>query len=96
MPADFFYAGYWFMFFLASSRITLSVNQLRQNTVYITDVNVIGEDGATPLHMAVKHKQVDAASLLLANGAKLNAFDGRGKTCIHNAARKADCDMIKV
>lgn len=39
-----------------------------------------GGTGLTPLHMAASINQVDAASLLLARGADINARDTKGRT----------------
>lgn len=60
------------------------------------DVNTLGKSsGDRPLHVAVKHQNVDAVELLLAAGADPNGKDWRGVTPLRElAGRKAHVDAL--
>ena len=64
--------------------------------VSITDIDVLGKQGLSALHLAVKHRRKECVELLLARGAKLNVYDAYGKTAMHIAARKASKEILEV
>ena len=64
--------------------------------VSITDIDVLGKQGLSALHLAVKHRRKECVELLLAHGAKLNVYDAYGKTAMHIAARKASKEILEV
>jgi ankyrin repeat protein len=52
-------------------------------------------DGDTPaLHVAVRHKNAEAAALLLARGADVNVRESDGTTALHIAAQNGDIGML--
>ena len=61
-----------------------------------SDVNMMDEDGWTPLHWAAKEKHLDICKLLIEKGADANARDEDGRTPLHNAAEKGNLDVCKL
>ena len=64
--------------------------------LFLTDIDVLGKQGLSALHLAVKRRRKECVELLLANGAKLNVYDTYGKTAMHIAARKASKEILEV
>ncbi|XP_076288512.1 transient receptor potential cation channel subfamily A member 1-like [Lasioglossum baleicum] len=67
---------------------------------YGADVNILnssrfGRD-LTPLHSAVKGKQMEMAKLLIKYGANVNVKDGKGRTPIVYAIENRDTEMTKL
>ncbi len=59
-------------------------------------VNATDEKGMTPLHIAAGKKQTNAAHVLLALGAKVDARADSGLTPLHIAVRRGDTDMTRL
>ncbi|CAF1033351.1 unnamed protein product, partial [Didymodactylos carnosus] len=68
-------------------------------SVYL-DVNVIGHDGETPLHMVSRHEkpsdldntnQMGVIEYLYTKGAKLSQQDEEGRTSLHHAVMRRSC-----
>ena len=51
-------------------------------------------DGTTPLHAAAIYNQANAAALLIARGAKVDAFDKRGFTPLHLAVIQGSTEIV--
>ena len=60
------------------------------------DFDVDSMDDAMPLHWAAEHNAREAAALLIANNAKLNARDADGWTPLHWAARRNAAAVVKL
>eukprot|EP01100_Stratorugosa_tubuloviscum_P001784 TRINITY_DN13_c1_g2_i1.p1 TRINITY_DN13_c1_g2~~TRINITY_DN13_c1_g2_i1.p1 ORF type:complete len:153 (-),score=62.16 TRINITY_DN13_c1_g2_i1:56-514(-) len=60
------------------------------------DVNWADGLGNTALHYSSQQNQIDAASLLVENGADANKRNLAGDTALHLASRKNHTDMINV
>lgn len=54
------------------------------------------ENGNTPLHAALAGQSADTASLLLREGADVNAADARGWTPLHQAAASGRLDLVQL
>ncbi|XP_076290222.1 uncharacterized protein LOC143213811 [Lasioglossum baleicum] len=66
---------------------------------YREDINMLVDDystGLTPLHSAVKGKQVQMAKLLLNYGANINVKDSEGTTPIVNTIQNNDIEMTEL
>ncbi len=59
-------------------------------------INVGDNNGVTPLHWAVAHKNTEMSQLLIDNGAKVNTPDKNGDTPLHYAVLKDDVKMVKL
>jgi len=59
------------------------------------DVNILDEDGKTPLHDACLKGQVNTARLLLDRGAKIDARDKEGASPLHDAALGGNVKIIE-
>lgn len=69
--------------------------------IYGSDIkNVNPRSGSTPLHEAAHHNHVEShlkiLSILLKNGAKVNAQDHCGRTALHSLAKNANLKTIKL
>jgi ankyrin repeat protein len=63
---------------------------------YPGDVNLTDDAGRTPLHLAATHCHVDAAKVLLDNGAKIDAKAAGGTTPLDLAAQAGCVDMVNL
>jgi ankyrin repeat protein len=59
-------------------------------------MNVADYDKDTPLHLAAMHGHAEAATLLLDDGADINARNTAGMTALHLAAKQGFSDIVKV
>lgn len=50
-------------------------------------LNEKNKDFLTPLHLSTDHSQYEIMDILVKNGAKVNALDALGQTCLHRCAR---------
>ena len=74
-----------------------NVAGLTQDLVaYPGDVNLTDDAGRTPLHLAAAHCHADAATVLLAKGAKIEAKATGGTTPLDVAAQAGCVDMVKL
>lgn len=53
-------------------------------------------NGATPLYLAAKYKNIEIARLLIANGAKVNILTRQGVSPLHQAAQNGDEAMARL
>ncbi len=60
------------------------------------NINVINEQGATPLHVAVHNGYYSTAEFLLKNGAKVDALLPKGESALVLAANHGAIDLIKL
>lgn len=60
------------------------------------DVNICNETGATALHRAAGHGQVEVLEFLMGHGARLNATDSDNWTALHVACSVGSLDAVKV
>jgi ankyrin repeat protein len=60
------------------------------------NINVMDDDGSTPLHLAVQHEQGEMVSYLLSQQAVVNAMDHSGATALHYAAKQGNVETIKL
>lgn len=60
------------------------------------DVNARGNDGVTPLLLAVRAGQSDVVEHLLKNGADINAADASGETVFDIALKAQDKEMLQM
>ena len=60
------------------------------------DIDAKEETGKTPLHDAVRFREVDLASILLRRGANINTLDEVGGTALHYAIFNEDDDTVRV
>ena len=70
----------------------------KDNTLIISpdQVNAKGQQGTTPLHIAVRHNHPEIANALIVAGAEVNAKNDGGETPLHNAVRRRRTEMIKI
>ncbi|XP_076277120.1 uncharacterized protein LOC143207476 [Lasioglossum baleicum] len=67
--------------------------------IYREEINMLIDDystGLTPLHRAVKWKQLRMAKLLINYGANVNVKDGKGTTPIVDAIKNGTTEMIEL
>lgn len=50
----------------------------------------------TPLHLATDKSHYDVMELLLKHGAKVNALDSLGQTCLHRAGREGNVQACRI
>ncbi|KAJ7636552.1 ankyrin repeat-containing domain protein, partial [Roridomyces roridus] len=55
-----------------------------------------GDDGNTPLHLALANGHADVAMLLIEKGADINVKDDDGSTPLHVALAKGHADVAKL
>lgn len=60
------------------------VEQLIRKGAQLNEKN---KDFLTPLHLATDHSLYEVMDVLVKNGAKVNALDALGQTCLHRCAR---------
>jgi len=60
------------------------------------DVNFQDGTGNTPLHYCAQQNQIEAATMLLDAGAKVNVVNYQGDTPLHLASRKNKIQMIEL
>lgn len=58
-------------------------------------LNIRSNNGMTPLHLAALYNSTRAVDFLLDHGAKINAVDNSGDTCLHKAAKKGAHGLFK-
>lgn len=56
----------------------------------------MGPNDMTPLHLAVKHRNVSAVEVLIAHGASLQAKDVQQNTPLHYAAKAGFLQICEV
>jgi len=73
------------------------VEVIKQLIANGADINAKEPDnGSTPLIIAVAYGQNDAASVLIENGAKINAKNNDGSTALHSAAFLGHAAIVKL
>ena len=60
------------------------------------NLNDKNKDFLTPLHIATDKSHYDVMELMLKHGAKVNALDSMGQTCLHRAAREGNVQVGKI
>ena len=50
----------------------------------------------TPLHVAAEKSHYDVMDVLLKHGAKVNALDSAGQTCLHRCARDGNVQACRI
>lgn len=65
-----------------------NVEELKELLDNFTWVDVIDEEGASPLMTAVKNSQIEVVKLLLSKGANANHQDANGNTALHILAQR--------
>jgi tankyrase len=60
------------------------------------NLNEKNRDFLTPLHVATDKSHYDVMELLLKHGAKVNALDSLGQTCLHRAARDGNVQACRI
>ena len=60
------------------------------------DVNIGGENGYTPLHVAVRNDSLGMARLLIDLGAEVEAKDNNGHTPLYFAAKNKSLDVTNM
>lgn len=61
------------------------------------DINAADDaEGLNALHIAAKYGNIDAASMLLAHGADVNAISSLGNTPLHERAGRRDTTMVSL
>ena len=60
------------------------------------EVNTVGQEQETPLHMAVTRQAIDDVRLLLAGGANVNAQTNIGSTPLNRAVGAGDIEIVRV
>ena len=60
------------------------------------NLNDKNKEFLTPLHIATDKSHYDVLELLLKHGAKVNALDTLGQTCLHRAARDGNVQACRV
>jgi ankyrin repeat protein len=71
--------------------------ELRRLCKYGGNVNASNRENRTPLHIASSEGRIENATLLIAAKADVNARDGRGATCLHDAVlnhQDAICELL--
>ena len=64
--------------------------------INIKDANTIGNFNNYPLHIAVSQGDIEAAQVLIANGAKINVKGEEGYTPLHDAIEQKNDKMIQL
>ena len=64
--------------------------------LYVSDINASGDNGCTPLHYAVLHRQPEMAKFLIQNGADINSKDDYGDTPIDYMENKLEFDNFSM
>lgn len=59
-------------------------------------LNEKNKDFLTPLHLCADNSLYELMDVLLKNGAKVNALDGLGQTCLHRSARDDNVQACRV
>ncbi|WP_179947089.1 ankyrin repeat domain-containing protein, partial [Wolbachia endosymbiont of Bemisia tabaci] len=60
------------------------------------NVNAKNNDGATPLHWAALHDNLQVAGLFINKRANVNAKDENGWTPLHTAAARGNLGVVKL
>lgn len=60
------------------------------------DAGIQDKEGRTPLHLAVKRRDVPMVELLLGKGVSLEAADARGQTALHYAAAEGYGKTVEI
>ncbi len=72
------------------------IKKVRIRLVKGADVNFVGPDGKTPLHIASWNGNTEIVKLLVAKGANVNAVDNEGWTPLHRASRNGHTEIVKL
>ncbi len=59
------------------------------------DLEVINAAGLTPMHIAIKKRDLKMANILLDNGADINSQDNRGNTPLIVAVKKRNIKLVR-
>ena len=94
VPASYNTADYQAIHQAALDGDTAKLKELLQSNPKL--VNVADYDKNTPLLLAAMHGRAGAVSLLLADGANINATNTAGMTALHLAAKQGYLDVVKV
>jgi len=60
------------------------------------NLNDKNKEFLTPLHLATDKSHYDVMELLLKHGAKVNALDSLGQTCLHRAGREGNVQACRI
>jgi len=70
------------------------VGAVRRNIRWGEDVNAKDRDGRTPLYFAIRFREKDVATLLVANGADVTAKDFLGLPLLHSCFDKDISELL--
>ena len=93
------------MYISNSGSYTITLRQLQGATwmwsrvlisEFKADVNVLNNDGGTPLHEAASKGHLDVVRVLSEFKADVNALNNDGGTPLHEAASKGHLDVVRV
>ena len=66
------------------------------NCITGANLNDKNKEFVTPLHVAAEKSHYDVMDVLLKHGAKVNALDSAGQTCLHRCGREGNVQACRI